>query len=311
MLQAAYVPGLNLLVMTSGSPTNQLHVYDLATGETQNFSLSNQPVSLTVDTLAKQGRVVVATEYQAEVFDFNSADLATPTRQQISTSYNSPSIAVRRDDLFAAGSNLEVIDISTKSSEISEGVYWYSPDIKLGSNGDVLLGLEANLSPQSFTGVFVESGQWNLQNTEDEYHGDHSHGGIFWFDKAGEYYIDGNGNYYTLKDGTHLDLKWAGQLPLSELSGTYKPSITAFIDTGSEYVIAEGEQSRQLRVIDKASNTVIETFSATNREGSWGADEEHIQFAFVADGGEIYVIKSLNDYTTSWEYAQPELVRVK
>lgn len=144
------------------------------------------------------------------------------------------------------------------------------PDIKLGSNGDVLLGLEANLSPQSFTGVFVESGQWNLQNTEDEYHGDHSHGGIFWFDKAGEYYIDGNGNYYTLKDGTHLDLKWAGQLPLSELSDTYKPSITAFIDTGSEYVIAEGEQSRQLRVIDKASNTVIETFAATNREGSWG-----------------------------------------
>ncbi|MEI8597725.1 hypothetical protein P4S64_09125 [Vibrio sp. M60_M31a] len=34
-------------------------------------------------------------------------------------------------------------------------------------------------------------------------------------------------------------------------------TITAFIDTGSEYVIAEGEQSRQLRVIDKASNTVI------------------------------------------------------
>jgi hypothetical protein len=311
VLQAAYVPGLNLLVMTSDSPTNQLHVYDLATGKTHSFSLSNQPVSLTVDTLAKQGRVVVATEYQAEVFDFNSADLATPTRQQISTSYNSPSIAVRRDDLFAAGSNLEVIDISTKSNEISEGVYWYSPDIKLGSNGDVLLALEANLSPQSFTGVFVESGQWNLQNTEDEYHGNYSHGGVFWFDKAGDHYIDGDGNFYTLKDGNRLDLQWAGRLPLSNRSDTYKPSITAFIDTGSEYVIAEGEQSRQLRVIDKVSNTVTKSFAATNREGSWGTGEEHIQFAFVADGGEIYMIKSLNDYTTSWEYAQPELVRVK
>jgi hypothetical protein len=311
VLEAAYVPGLNLLVMTSDSPTNQLHVYDLATGETQSFSLPNHPVSLAVDTLAKQGRVVVATEYQAEVFDFNSVDLATPTRQQFSTSYNSPSIAVRRDDLFAAGPNLEVINISTKSSESSDGVDWYSPNIKLASNGDVLLGLETNLSPQSFTGVFVESGQWNLQNTEDEYHGDYSHGGVFWFDKSGEHYIDGNGNYYTLKDGNRLDLNWAGRLPLSNWSNTYKPSITAFIDTGSRYVIAEGEQSRQLRVIDKASNTATESFAATNRQGSWGEDEEHIQFAFVADGGEIYMIKSLNNSTTGWEYAQPELVRVK
>ncbi len=314
VLQAAYIPGLNLLVMTSDSPSNQLYVHDLATGETQSFSLADQPKSLTVDTLAKQGRVVVATEYQAEVFDFDSTGLATPTRQQIPTSFNAPSIAVRRDDLFAASSQLEVIDIATKISEISDGVSWSSStDIKLSRNGDVLLALKTSGTPQSFSALFVESEQWNLRITEDEYHGEYNPEGIFWFDKAGEHYIDGNGNYYTLKDGKHLNMKWVGKLPLSEseYSGHRQP-ITTFIDTGNEYIIAEGNRShhnRILRIIDKLSNNVIETFDAETREGY--SKEEYIQFAFVADGGEIYLLQAFQDSYTGWDYSKPELVRVK
>ncbi|MBE3651934.1 PKD domain-containing protein [Vibrio navarrensis] len=308
---AAYIPGLNVLAMTSTSPSNSLYIYDLATGKTQNFNLSGEPLALSVDNLAKQGRVVVAMEYQAEVFDFSSNKTATPDRKIISLSSHRPSITVRRNDLFATGGALEKVDIATQISETSLGVNWYWPDIKLSSNGDVLLGLESSLSPQGFSGVFIESGQWNLQNTDDEYHGDYSHSGKFWFDKAGEQYIDGNGNYYTLKNGNRLALKWAGQLPLSSVDNSYKPSITAFIDNGSQYVIAEGEQSRQLRVIDKNSNLIVETFEATNRDDPWYTREEHIQFAFVTDGGQLYMIKALNDHISSWNYLEPELVRVK
>ncbi|ELP5727985.1 PKD domain-containing protein [Vibrio vulnificus] len=311
VLEAAYLPGLNLLVMTSDSPKNSLYIQDLATGEQQNFPLYSAPSSLSVDTLAKQGRVVVALEDQAEVFDFSAMSLSTPARKTVQLNSSRPSIVVRRDDLFVASNYLEKMDIASHTREISTGVSWSSPDIKLSSNGDVLLSLETNFSPQSFSAVMIEGGKWHLRNTDDQYHGDYSHSGKFWFDKTGEHYIDGDGNYYTLSDGKSLTLQWAGLVPLSSRDLTYKSSITAFIDTGSQYIIAEGEQSRVLRVIDKKSNLVKEIFAATNRADAWGSPEEHIQFAFVTDGGELYLIKALNGYQTGWQYKNPELVRVK
>jgi len=295
--KSAFVPGLNVIAMLSNSPENALYLYDIDSNKTHRIALSQSPLDLSVDKLAKQGRIVVSQEYSALVVDYNKATPANTKLKHVQLDTQTHNVVIRRDDLYSGGGNLEHINVVNQQTHRTRDSDFYCNEmIKLSPFGDAIYAQSRSCSPRKFSRVDLTDKGWSESNIEESYHGDYHYGDNFWFDKNGMYYYSIHGDFFHVARGNSYDMKHAGLVPVSTYAeGGYfertRATLNSLYDTGDHLLISEEQPINKVRILDKLTLSELESFAetTTNVEGIEYKDRPLL--AVETSQGAVFAVK--------------------
>ncbi|USD68156.1 hypothetical protein [Vibrio sp. SCSIO 43136] len=313
VLDVEYVKGLDVLLMTSSTPTDALYIYDISEDQTHSIALPNYAQDLSVDQLAKLGRVAISHNSQVSVIDLNPTNYAASTLTSYPSSLYSAQVAVRRDDLFAFSDSyaqdlVERTNLATYAQELKDSLdYMGLADVKFSSLGGSLISIHNN-SPASLSVTDLENGNWK-DYPQSEYLPHLNNKKTFWLDN--KYLYISNGEYYPVDA-----IPWSltNQLPIPSFTDqngfVVKPDLLSLYQSGDNVHIALGYPTYEIRTLTQDSHIQLNSIPdpVVRENGSdWNAGVEYI---FESQAGHLFAL--MGRYTqTSNEPAGFALVRIK
>ncbi len=273
--EAKHVPGLDIIVMVSDSPTNAVYVYDIASNTTFKYPLTSEPKDLSVDLVSTQGRIIVAHDYQVTQIDYNPDYAATPLITVHNTSVANPIAVVKNDHVYLVDRHDGFSKYSRFNLESSHETFLQDSMLRsmsvfeLHPSGHGIYFTSTAFSPQDISRTNINEERGIDYPTDSPYHGDYDIGGDFWFSYDGTKLYTSSGSIFTLSNNPEEDMRYAGRLPLT------------------------------VRKFDTASMTVEKTFPKTARTIDSSIDkviDEEPIYAFISDRGYVYTIKETNDF---------------
>ncbi|ELR8704486.1 PKD domain-containing protein [Vibrio vulnificus] len=306
--EAKHVPGLDIIVMVSDSPTNAVYVYDIASNTTFKYPLTSEPKDLSVDLVSTQGRIIVAHDYQVTQIDYNPDYAATPLITVHNTSVANPIAVVKNDHVYLVDRHDGFSKYSRFNLESSHETFLQDSMLRsmsvfeLHPSGHGIYFTSTAFSPQDISRTNINEERGLDYPSDSPYHGDYDIGGNFWFSYDGTKLYTSTGSIFTLSNNPEEDMRYAGRLPLMATPGNYGTEYSYVSSTAQNEtvtILADSYPSYTVRKFDTGSMTVEKTFPKTARTIDSSIDkviDEEPIYAFISDRGYVYTIKETNDF---------------
>jgi hypothetical protein len=250
VIDAAYSPALDALVMVSAVPAPSLHLRYLASGQTRSVTLAKTPTAL---ALSPDGlRAAVGHDALVSLVELLPAGSAST----LSATTFAIAIPVGELVLDAQGrvlafgnavfnwNALMLLDSGTGATSLLDSFATYGPtNATLHPSGTRFYYANRGLSPDDIFVIGID-GSTPSAKRDSPYHGEYAMCGRVWVHAGGSRLFTACGNTFTSSVSAAQDMNYAGAMALSGTPGEYEALSLSSSAASGDIVLLE--QSRQV-----------------------------------------------------------------
>ncbi|MGF1688897.1 hypothetical protein L4C36_19815 [Photobacterium japonica] len=302
VVDAEYIPALDVIVMASSQPSNAAYIYDIANGTTSTFPLPTDPYDVAVDHFATQGRVAIGQAGHITVIDYDPDHPASSPTLHHTSSREANDVLVKRDLVYQTSTydwGMNAFNTTTQTESTINNNLRKISKMAFHPSGRHMFTTTTAFSPQDIRRLTLDANRSPGNEQDSQYHGDHPMGDNFWLSPDGNQIYTSRGSIFDASISNQEVLTFTGSLPLAqyeEYGHPWDADIIAMSEYRDQLVVADDSPVGTVRILDKSSLIPLQSYPKTQVTMNEREYDEKAIAAMFTDEGHLFVIKQGGDY---------------